>query len=123
MRPGFGSSPNTAVFTSGDSATARAKRRASSTPMAPAFEAITVDGCTSTNDTVLLFASGAAGGPTLAPGDDGWAVLANAVAGVGASLAGQLIQDGEGVSHVLIVDVVGAAGTEDARRLSRAVAE
>jgi glutamate N-acetyltransferase / amino-acid N-acetyltransferase len=91
--------------------------------LSPVFEAITVDGCTSTNDTVLLFASGAAGGPLLAPGDGGWAPFADAVAEVGVSLAGQLIQDGEGVSHVLIVDVAGASSVEDARRLARAVAE
>jgi glutamate N-acetyltransferase/amino-acid N-acetyltransferase len=91
--------------------------------LAPAFEAVTVDGCTSTNDTVLLFASGAAGGPALTPGNQGWGALADAVAEVGERLAAQLIQDGEGVSHVLIVDVAGAPGGEDARRLARAVAE
>jgi glutamate N-acetyltransferase/amino-acid N-acetyltransferase len=90
--------------------------------LAPAFEAITVDGCTSTNDTVLLFASGAAGGPALAPGDDGWDGLATAIGEVGESLASQLIHDGEGVTHVLLVDVAGAADAEDARRVARAVA-
>jgi len=91
--------------------------------LAPAFEAVTVDGCTSTNDTVLLFASGAAGGSPLAPSDAGWAAFADAVAEVGEALAGQLIQDGEGVSHVLIVDVTGAHCVDDARRLARSVAE
>ena len=91
--------------------------------LAPAFEAITVDGCTSTNDTVLLFASGAAGGSPRAPGDAAWGSLADAVTEVGQRLAAQLIQDGEGVSHVLIVDVAGASAAEDARRLARAVAE
>jgi glutamate N-acetyltransferase/amino-acid N-acetyltransferase len=91
--------------------------------LAPAFGSITVDGCTSTNDTVLLFASGAADGPALAPGDAGWDPFADAVTAVGEALAGKLIQDGEGVSHVLIVDVAGAPGIEDARRLARAVAE
>jgi glutamate N-acetyltransferase/amino-acid N-acetyltransferase len=91
--------------------------------LAPAFEAVTVDGCTSTNDTVLLFASGAAGGPRIVPGDAAWAPLADAIGAVGEALAGQLIQDGEGVSHVLVVAVTGAAHAEDARRLARAVAE
>jgi glutamate N-acetyltransferase/amino-acid N-acetyltransferase len=90
--------------------------------LAPAFEAVTVDGCTSTNDTVLLFASGAAGGPALAPGDDGWAAFASAVGEVGDALASQLIHDGEGVTHVLLIDVAGAADVEDARRAARAVA-
>ncbi len=91
--------------------------------LAPAFEAVTVDGCTSTNDTVLLFASGAVGGRPIAPGTDGWGALSAAVASVGEALAAQLIQDGEGVSHVLIVDVTGADGAEDARRLARSVGE
>jgi glutamate N-acetyltransferase/amino-acid N-acetyltransferase len=90
--------------------------------LAPAFEAITVDGCTSTNDTVLLFASGAAGGAALAPGGDGWDGFATAVGDVGEALASQLIHDGEGVTHVLLVDVAGAAGVDDARRVARAVA-
>jgi len=91
--------------------------------LAPAFEAVTVDGCRSTNDAVLLFASGAAGGPALAPGDDGWAAFASAVGEVGDALASQLIHDGEGVTHVLLIDVAGAADVEDARRAARAVAE
>jgi glutamate N-acetyltransferase / amino-acid N-acetyltransferase len=89
--------------------------------LAPAFEAITVDGCTSTNDTVLLFASGAAGVP-LAPGGDGWEGFATAIGEVGEALASQLIHDGEGVTHVLLVDVAGAANVDDARRVARAVA-
>ena len=90
--------------------------------LAPAFEAVTVDGCRSTNDAVLLFASGAAGSPALAPGDDGWAAFASAVGEVGDALASQLIHDGEGVTHVLLIDVAGAADVEDARRAARAVA-
>jgi glutamate N-acetyltransferase/amino-acid N-acetyltransferase len=90
--------------------------------LAPAFEAITVDGFTSTNDTVLLFASGAAGGATLAPGGDGWDGLATAIGDVGEALASQLIHDGEGVTHVLLVDVAGAVDAGDARRVARAVA-
>ena len=91
--------------------------------LAPAFEALTVDGCTSTNDTVLLFASGAAGGPALEPRHAGWAPFADAIAEVGQALAFELVRDGEGVSHVLIVDVAGATNVEDARTLARAVAE
>ena len=61
------------------------------------FNALTVDGCTSTNDTVLLFASGAAPGvPAVGPDTPAWEQLSGAVAEVGASLAGQLIADGEG---------------------------
>ncbi len=91
--------------------------------LAPAFNAITVDGCTSTNDTVLLFASGAAGGERVSPDGSGWQDLASAIEEVGASLASQLIHDGEGASHVLLVDVLGAGSESDARTVARAVAE
>jgi len=55
------------------------------THLAPQLEAISVDGCTSTNDSVLLFASGAAGGPTVSPTDDAWDLLAGAIGSVGSS--------------------------------------
>lgn len=88
----------------------------------PRFEAITVDACPSTNDTVLLFASGAAA-PLVAPGSDGWRALEDAVAEVGDALAAQLIADGEGVTHVLLVDVEGAGDDVEARTVARAIAE
>jgi glutamate N-acetyltransferase/amino-acid N-acetyltransferase len=94
--------------------------------LAPAFDAISVDGCTSTNDTVLLFASGAArddGGGAVAPGSRAWGALATAVADVGDDLARQLIADGEGVTHVLVIDVEGTASDLDARMIARAVAD
>ena len=88
------------------------------------FNALTVDGCTSTNDTVLLFASGAApDGPVVTPGTPAWNDLSAAVAEVGASLAGQLVADGEGVTHVMLVDVAGAASAHDARVVAKAVAD
>src|SRR5207249_135237 len=71
----------------------------------PAFESITVDGCSSTNDTVLLFASGAAGGDEVRPGSPSWEPIGTAIAEVGASLTSQLIHDGEGATHVLVIDV------------------
>jgi glutamate N-acetyltransferase/amino-acid N-acetyltransferase len=89
----------------------------------PRFNAFTVDGCTSTNDTVLLFASGAAGSQALRPGDDRFESLAEAIGAVADSLVSQLIHDGEGVTHVLLVDVEGAARDVDARRVARAVAD
>jgi glutamate N-acetyltransferase/amino-acid N-acetyltransferase len=87
------------------------------------FESLTVDGCTSTNDTVLLFASGAAGEPPVEPGDPAWDRLSSGVADVGGSLLRQLAADAEGVTHVLIVDVEGAADDGQARRVAKAVAD
>ena len=93
------------------------------TYLAPHVNAITVDGCTSTNDTVLLFASGAVGGATVTPAAPQWAPLAAAIDAVGTSLASQLIHDGEGVTHVMVVELTGASTDEDARALADAVAD
>jgi glutamate N-acetyltransferase / amino-acid N-acetyltransferase len=87
------------------------------------FNELTVDACTSTNDTVLLFASGAAGGPPIEPGDEAWPALEEAVASVGGSLARQLIEDAEGASHVLVIDVEGADSEADARLVAKAIAD
>jgi len=90
--------------------------------LGPRFEAITVDGCPSTNDTVLLFASGADQSDSVRPGTPAWEQLSSAIGEVGSSLAEQLIQDGEGATHVLVIDVVGATWEQDARAVANAVA-
>ena len=82
-----------------------------------------MDGCTSTNDTVLLFASGAAGGGPVGPGDRAWSALADAIDDVGAALASQLIRDAEGVTTVTLVEVEGASSEDDARTIAKAVAD
>jgi glutamate N-acetyltransferase/amino-acid N-acetyltransferase len=91
--------------------------------LSPHLESISVDGCTSTNDSVLLFASGAAGGPSVTPSSQEWNRLADAIDQVGASLASQLIHDGEGVTHVMLVDLTGAADDRAARALAATVAD
>jgi glutamate N-acetyltransferase/amino-acid N-acetyltransferase len=89
----------------------------------PRFNALTVDACTSTNDTVLLFASGAASDVAeVTPGTPDWNKLAGAIGAVGESLARQLIADAEGVTHVVLIDVAGAASEHDARLVAKAVA-
>jgi glutamate N-acetyltransferase/amino-acid N-acetyltransferase len=94
-----------------------------SSVLEPAFESLTVDACTSTNDAVLLLASGAAGGDPVAPGSQGWATLADALDGVADSLVHQLAADAEGAQHVLLVEISGAASTADARIVARGVAD
>ena len=74
------------------------------------------DGCMSTNDTVLLLASGASG---VAPDE---ATFAEAVHEVCADLAGQLLADAEGATKDVTIDVVGAASEDDAVEVGRAVA-
>ncbi|PWJ50200.1 glutamate N-acetyltransferase [Quadrisphaera granulorum] len=79
------------------------------------FDRVDSDGCMSTNDTVLLLASGASG---VEPGED---ELREAVTAVCADLARQLVADAEGASHDIAVEVVGAATEDDAVTVARAV--
>lgn len=80
------------------------------------FDRADSDGCMSTNDTVLLLASGASG---VTPGHDDFA---DAVRTVCADLARQLIGDAEGASKDIRIEVVGAASEEDAVEVGRSVA-
>jgi glutamate N-acetyltransferase/amino-acid N-acetyltransferase len=80
------------------------------------FDRIDSDGCQSTNDTVLLLASGASGvSPSLAE-------LTSAVTEVCGDLARQLIGDAEGAHHDIAIEVGSAASEEDALEVARAVA-
>ena len=80
------------------------------------FNRIDVDGCMSTNDTVLLMASGASG---VEPDPDEFNAL---VAPAGATLARQIIGDGEGASHDVRITVAGATSEDAALACGRAVA-
>ncbi len=80
------------------------------------FNRIDVDGCMSTNDTVLLMASGASG---VEPDPDEFNAL---VAQACATLARQIIGDGEGASHDVRITVAGATSEDAALACGRAVA-
>jgi glutamate N-acetyltransferase / amino-acid N-acetyltransferase len=80
------------------------------------FERLDTDGCMSTNDTVLLLASGASG---LTPSEE---ELAGTVTDICADLARQLLLDAEGATKAIAIEVVGAASDDDAVRVGRAVA-
>jgi glutamate N-acetyltransferase/amino-acid N-acetyltransferase len=80
------------------------------------FDRVDSDGCTSTNDTVLLLANGASG---VTPSLD---ELTGAVTAVCADLARQIIADAEGASKEVRFDVVNAATEADAVEVGRAVA-
>jgi glutamate N-acetyltransferase / amino-acid N-acetyltransferase len=82
------------------------------------FNRISVDGDTSTNDTVLLLASGASGAPIEREN----AAFASALAQVCTSLARQVVADGEGVTHVVELQIEGAASDADALRVAKAIA-
>lgn len=83
---------------------------------AQTFDRVDSDGCMSTNDTVLLLASGASGvTPTAVE-------LTDAVTAVCADLARQLVADAEGARHDIAVEVRSAASLADALEVARAVA-
>ena len=85
------------------------------TATARSFDRVDTDGCMSTNDTVLLLASGASGTtPTTAE-------LQSAVSAVCHDLAQQMVRDAEGASKDIAVEVVGAASVDDALEAARAV--
>jgi glutamate N-acetyltransferase / amino-acid N-acetyltransferase len=98
-------------------------RKLTASVLEPTFESLTVDACSSTNDTVLVLASGAAGGEPIRPDSPRWTELEGAVREVAESLLSQLAADAEGVHHVLEVSVTGAATDEDARIVARGIAE
>ncbi|MVA77041.1 bifunctional glutamate N-acetyltransferase/amino-acid acetyltransferase ArgJ [Auraticoccus sp. F435] len=80
------------------------------------FDRADSDGCMSTNDTVLLLASGASGVEV------GAEELQAPLTEVCADLAAQLIDDAEGAAHTIAVTVAGAATEDDAVEVARAVA-
>jgi glutamate N-acetyltransferase/amino-acid N-acetyltransferase len=80
------------------------------------FDRLDSDGCMSTNDTVLLLASGACAvrpDPT---------EFADVLAAACADLAGQLLRDAEGAAHDIAIEVINAASEDDAVEVARAVA-
>src|SRR5467141_3722036 len=85
------------------------------------FNAISVDGDTSTNDTVLLLAGGAAG---VDPSRDGalWKTFEDAVLHVARTLALAIVSDGEGASKLVEIHVVGGVSEAAAREVGRAIA-
>jgi glutamate N-acetyltransferase/amino-acid N-acetyltransferase len=85
------------------------------------FNCVSVEGHTSTNDTVLLLSSTAATEPVL-EGDD-LTAFAGMVRSACESLARMMAADGEGSTHFITIDVEGCASREEARSIARAVAD
>lgn len=83
---------------------------------AASFDRIDSDACMSTNDTVVVLASGASG--TVVDVD----TLTAALTAVSADLARQLIADAEGAAHDIAIEVRGAASVDDALEVARSVA-
>ncbi|HEV2953315.1 MAG TPA: bifunctional glutamate N-acetyltransferase/amino-acid acetyltransferase ArgJ [Candidatus Dormibacteraeota bacterium] len=86
------------------------------------FNQVTVDGDSSTNDTFLLLANGAAGNEPVKSGTAEAEALLRAIVEVGRQLARAVARDGEGATKLITVKVSGAQGDGDARLAARAVA-
>ena len=107
-----------AVLTTDAAVETAALHRALEQAVDDSFNELTVDGCTSTNDTVLVLASGA-GTPLAGPGLH---ALTDAVTAVCRDLAGQMAADAEGATKLVRVTVRGARSSAEARLAARAVA-
>ncbi len=91
------------------------------TAVADSFNCISVEGHMSTNDTVLLLASGAAGGPPLSGSE--LAAFRQVLEEMCVELARKIPDDGEGSTHLITIDVRGTATRDDAFRIAKAIAE
>jgi len=88
------------------------------------FNSVTVDGDTSTNDTCLLFATGASGAPRIGRlGDRRLKEFSAALDKVMLDMAHQLVRDGEGATKFVRVTVDGAASPASARKLAKSIAD
>ena len=85
------------------------------------WDQLSVDGDTSTNDTVFVLASGVAGNAAIQAGSTAAATLGAAIEAVGRDLARQQAADGEGATILLTASVTGARDDAEARAVARAV--
>jgi len=86
------------------------------------FNAISVDGDTSTNDTLLVLANGAAGAPPIASLTRAHRQFTAALEEVCGSLARQIVADGEGAQRVIEIEVRGAKSETAARKIAETIA-
>lgn len=108
----------TLTFVATDARVSQAQLRAATArAVQPTFNAIAVDGDTSTNDTLAVFAARSPAASATAA-----ALFAEALTELLADLAGQLMADGEGVHHVVSIEVRRAATDAAARRVAQRVA-
>ncbi|MEM9054155.1 MAG: bifunctional glutamate N-acetyltransferase/amino-acid acetyltransferase ArgJ [Pseudomonadota bacterium] len=87
------------------------------------FNAITVDGDTSTSDTVMVFATGQSGAPLITTRDETHLMLlANALSDICRNLAWQVVKDGEGATKFISISVEGATTEASARIIASDIA-
>ncbi|VVT54315.1 uncharacterized protein SAPINGB_P004014 [Magnusiomyces paraingens] len=86
------------------------------------FNAISVDGDTSTNDTIAALANGAAGGPIIAEGSEGYEILRDAITSFAISLAQLVVRDGEGATKFITIKIEDAKTFEEAKKVASTIA-
>jgi glutamate N-acetyltransferase / amino-acid N-acetyltransferase len=86
------------------------------------FNAISIDGDTSTNDTLLVLANGASAAPAIKPGTSAHRAFSRALEEVCHSLALQIVADGEGAQRVIEIEVRGSKTETAARRIAQTIA-
>jgi glutamate N-acetyltransferase/amino-acid N-acetyltransferase len=111
-----------AVVTTDAPLTSEACDAALRTACATTFNRVTVDSDTSTNDTLVLLASGAAGGDDIPVHSDAYPAVLEAITAVCAELSRMVARDGEGATKLVTVVVRGATDEADADRAARAIA-
>ena len=84
------------------------------------FNVISVDGDTSTNDTFIVIANGAAGNAPISGGEDE-SLIEEAITHVSMELAKAIVRDGEGATKLIEISVSGALSDEDARQAARVI--
>ncbi len=85
------------------------------------YNMISIDGDTSTNDTVLVLANGMAENIKIEEENDDFKLFKEALHFVNLSLAQQIVKDGEGAGKFITVEIKGAASKKDARLLSKSI--
>ena len=98
-------------------------RRALRETVGKTFNRITVDGDCSTNDTVAVLASAAAGNPLIARTGPGFRAFRDGLLAVAEELSQAVVRDGEGASRFVEISVTGARSESEAARVARSIAD
>ena len=85
------------------------------------FNCITVDGDTSTNDSLVMIATGQSGAAFASEADAGWAEVKAAIIAVAVELAQAIVRDGEGATKFITVAVQGGKSVEECRQVGYAI--
>ncbi len=85
------------------------------------FNMVSVDGDTSTNDTVTVLANGLAGNDEIKEENDAYNVFYKALEEIATSLCKAIAKDGEGATKLLVVDVLNAKTKQDAKKVAKSV--